>query len=217
MSGVSSVSGSSSDAYYYQLLLQLSNELNGQSVGTTSDQSGSLLTNTTSGVDSTILDSTQLNLLEEQIKKAIEQALYAFLTANSNTTSDSSKTSDTTDSTGSTSTSSSTINATDLMTVIKNAVDEVLKENGIDPQQLAPPPPPDADSGANPTSTEASNATSHRRHHRTGGADALLSAGSSSTDSSTSTSSSDSTNVSSATSNQNDQIIKLLQELLANL
>jgi hypothetical protein len=200
MSGVSSISGSGSDAYYYQLQIQIASQSSDQSVGAITDQSGSLTTDATSGVDSTGLDSSQLNDLEKQIKKAIEEALYAFLTSNSTATSDSSATSDTSDTTDSAGSSSSTTNSKDLMTVIKNAVDEALKDNGIDPQQLAPPPPPppppsDAISGAGASSTDAST----------------------STDTSSSTSSSDSTNASSATNDQNNQIIKLLQELLAAL
>jgi hypothetical protein len=206
MSGIGSVSGSNSDAYYYQLLLQLSGAMSGQSADATStgDQSDSAsidttLTSTGGSSDAGAVDS---ETLEEQIKKAIEEALYAFLTSSGNTASDDSSTSDSADTTISDSTDSantSTGDVTDLMKVIQEAIAEVLQQNGIDSQQLASPPPPPPPPPSDTASVADTSNTSE------------------SADTTSSTDGSEETDASNTTSDQSDQLIKLMQELLAEL
>jgi hypothetical protein len=200
MSGIGSVSGYNSESYY-QWLRQVNSSTSSQSVSATSDSKNmtsiDVLFESDTSTSSTSDD--QLNSLEEQIKKAIEEALQNYLNTNGSNTSD---TSDSSGTSSADSGGSSTISSMDLMEVIKSAVDNVMKENGIDPEKLmgpmngmqGMPPPPPPPPGMMPPGLDST-----------------------STDGTSSTSDSESTIDSQSSSDQIDQLIKLMQELLKNL
>jgi hypothetical protein len=142
--------------------------------------------------------SSQLSDLEDQIKTAIEEALNNFLNSSDSTSSTSSNSTDS-ESTDSTA-SSTTMSFKDFMEVIKQAVDGVLEDNGIDPEsiggQMPPPPPPDGMQAGGPPPGPPPGADSTYTNS---------SLGSSSSTSST------------FSSDEMEKLIETLQELIAQL
>jgi hypothetical protein len=170
MSGIGSVSGSSSS--YYQWLIAIG----GQAVGSTSDSTDCLQDALSSTSETSGVDSDPLKSLQEDIKSAITAALE-----------EAQKSGD----------------SDDLRKVIEEAIDEALKENGIDPEQVKMQPPKDGMGGPMPPPPM-------------GGMGGMMPPGadasSEATDDSSESTNSESTNSSTAT-----QLAQSLQELIAQL
>lgn len=137
MSGISSASGYTSSLYWSQY--QATSTSNTRSVGMSGRSGPPPVPDFTSALEAVGVESSEADELQEQLKSAISSAIAEA------------------EESGGT---------TDLRDVIRNAIDETLKANGIDPEAVEeqmqppmggpggmPPPPPPEDSTSSDSNT----------------------------------------------------------------